>query len=121
MALQRLIIQMAFATDLTGHDLQSAAETAMQRALSQADLPAADMLGVPPGEIVTKVTLGVPDLGMLDRGALETQLPEGNATLTCVEGGQKVVDPVSGATQLVVTAAAEVFLPRQTEWHLRRA
>lgn len=121
MQMQRLIIQMAFATDLTGTAPQRAAETAMARALGQADLPAAAALGVAPEDVRTQVTLGAPDPDALDVAALEAGLPAGDAALRITRGGQCVTDPETGARQIVVTAAAEVFLPRQTGWRLRGA
>lgn len=119
MKMQRLIIQMAFAADHTGKDLQSAAHAAMQRALAQADIPAADLLGIAPEQRRWRVTLGAPRPAEVEVDALATLLPGGQGEVFCVSGGQSVTDPNTGARQDVVTAAAEWFLPRQTGWRLR--
>jgi len=117
--MQRLIIQMAFAADLSGQNLQGAAEEAMRRALSQVALPAPDVFGLLPEDIETRITIGVPDMAQIDLDALERVRPQGPGHVRCVLGGQRVQDTQTGGRHDVATAAVEVFLPRQRGWALR--
>ncbi|MCH2165506.1 MAG: Lin0512 family protein [Marinovum sp.] len=117
--MQRLIIQMAQGVDQTGLSMQRAAEKATKRALSQANLAAPELLGLSPDEMLTKITVGVPNPQDVDADALAAWNKVGPTDASVIEGGLLTRDPETGATQIVATAAAEIFLPKQSTWRLR--
>ena len=119
MSQQRLIIQMAQATDHTGEDPGRAAVRAAKRALNQATIPAPALLDVAEDDILVRINIGIPDPSQVDVARVASWSKVGRTEVVLCEGGLEVRDPETGATQIVATAAAEVFLPRQTAWRLR--
>lgn len=116
---QRIIIEMGMGNDLHGMDYQKAARRAIENAMRRSTLPIFGALGLDHTEMRVQVTIGVQEPGALDTAALAEGLPRGRAEVRAVAGGQNVVDPASGDTQVVATAAIEAFLPRQTgRWRL---
>lgn len=118
MTMQRLIIQMAQGVDHTGQDAPRAADRAAKRALSQANIPAPEALGISEEDVLVRLHVAVPDPSVLDAERLGGWNKLGRTEVVLVEGGLLVIDQDGGAAQIVATAAAEVFLPKQTEWSL---
>ncbi|WP_425038969.1 Lin0512 family protein [Primorskyibacter sp. S187A] len=118
MSEQRLIIQMAQATDATG-DMQRAAVRAVKRALSQADIAAPETLGLTSDAVRVCINLGVPEPAAVDAEALVALNKLGQTDIRITPGGLKVQDSETGAVQIAATAAVEVFLPIQTGWRIK--
>lgn len=116
---QRLIIEMGMGNTLHTMDYTKAARRAIQDALRHSSLPILGNLDISPDDMQVQVTVGVQDPNQVDCAALESTLPRGKATVTAVVGGLNTTDPATGDTNVIASAAVEVFLPKQTGWRLR--
>ena len=110
---QRFIIEMGIGNDQYGQDYQKAARRAIEDAIRHSAIPMFDALGLSPGEMRVKVTIGVQDPTALDTDALAAGLPRGVATVTATLGGLNVTNPDNGNVVVIATAAVEAFLPFQ--------
>ena len=117
--MQRLIVQMAQAVEQQGQDTERAAVRAAKRALNQANIAAPDLLGLSDDDLFVRIRVGVPDPSAVDAGRIAAWNKRGQTEVDLVEGGLLVKDPETGVTQIVASAAVEVFLPPQSEWRLR--
>ena len=116
---QRVIIEMGMGNDLHGMDYQKAARRAIEDAFRHSTLPIFQSIDLPVEQMRVQVTVGVQEPDQLDTVALAQMLPRGRATVTATQGGQNVVNPESGETAVVATAAIEAFLPSQaSQWKL---
>ncbi|WP_323764227.1 Lin0512 family protein [Marinovum sp.] len=118
--MRRLIIEMGQGVDLHGQDYTKAAGRAIDDALRHSSLHVVKTLKLPPDDVQIRVTLGVQQPDAVETGALAGKFPVGRVTITVVAGGMDVTHP-DGDTQVVASAAIEVFLPEQTGWRLRPA
>lgn len=117
--MQRLIVQMAQAVEQRGEDTERAAVRAAKRALNQANIAAPDLLGIAQDDIVVRIRVGVPNPQAVDPDRVAAWNKQGRTEVDITQGGLLVKDPETGATQIVASAAVEVFLPRQSAWRLR--
>ncbi len=117
---QRVILEMGMGNDLHGMDYQKAAARAIEDAFRHSTLPIFSSIDLPTDVMRVQVTVGVQEPDQIDTDALAATLPRGRASVTAVKGGQNVLNPESGETAVVATAAIEAFLPNQSA-HWRQA
>jgi uncharacterized protein (TIGR02058 family) len=117
---QRLIIEMGMGNDLHGMDYTKAAKRAIEDAIRHSSLPIFGALELSHDIMRVQVTVGVQDPSQVDTDALLSGLPRGKATVTAVQGGLNSVNPDTGDTVVIATAAVEAFLPKQTGWVLTK-
>lgn len=111
---QRFIIEMGMGNDQYGQDYTKAAGRAIEDAIRHSSIPLFEATGLSHDAMRVHVTVGVQAPEDVDCAALAKTLPRGRATVTAVFGGLNVVNPDSGNTLVIATAAVEAFLPRQT-------
>lgn len=110
---QRFIIEMGMGNDQYGMDYTKAAARAIEDAIRHSAIPMFDATGLSHEQMRVKVTIGVAEPAKVDCASLVSRLPRGNATVTAVEGGLNVINPDTGKTLVIATAAVEAFLPSQ--------
>jgi len=110
---QRFIIEMGMGNDQYGMDYTKAAARAIEDAIRHSSIPLFDATGLPHDQMRVQVTIGVAEPDKVDCASLEQRLPRGRAFVAAVEGGLNVVNPDSGSTLVIATAAVEAFLPKQ--------
>lgn len=111
---QRVIIEMGMGNDMYGQDYTKAAIRAVEDAIRHSSLPLFESLGLSHDEMRVKVTVGVQDPGAVDIARVTAHLPRGRAEVTTVAGGLNVVNPETGTTCVIASAAVEAFLPNQS-------
>ncbi|SHH84962.1 Lin0512 family protein [Marivita hallyeonensis] len=111
---QRFIIEMGMGNDQYGMDYTKAAARAIEDAIRHSSIPLFDATGLSHDAMRVQVTVGVAEPDKVDCAALIASLPRGRAEVKAVEGGLNVVNPDSGNTLVIATAAVEAFLPKQT-------
>ena len=115
---QRMIIEMGMGNDQYGMDYTKAAARAIEDAIRHSALPIFQALDMSTDEMRVQVTVGVQDPDAVDLDVLVSKLPRGRAEVKASKGGLNVVNPDTGTTIVVASAAVEAFLPRQTGWSL---
>ncbi|NNL19061.1 MAG: hypothetical protein HKP37_10015 [Boseongicola sp.] len=113
MSEQRFIIEMGMGNDQYGEDYNKAAARAIEDAIRHSAIPMFEVTGIPHEDMRVQVTVGVARPEAVDCAALAGKLPRGRAAVRAVEGGLNVVNPDTGRTLVVATAAVEAFLPKQ--------
>ncbi len=113
MAEQRFIIEMGMGNDQYGEDYTKAAARAIEDAIRHSAIPMFEATGLSHEEMRVLVTVGVADPEAVDCAALAERLPRGRAEVRAVAGGLNVVNPDTGRTLVMATAAVEAFLPKQ--------
>jgi len=112
---RRFIIEMGMGNDQYGMDYQKAAARAIESAIRRSAIPMYATTGLSHADMRVQVTIGVQEPDRIDTVALAQNLPRGRASVQAVFGGQNIVNPQTGDTIVVVTAAVEAFLPDQSE------
>ena len=118
--MQRFIIEMGMGNSQYGQDYTKAAARAIEDAIRHSSIPLFDALGVAHDAMEVRATVGVQDPEKVDCAALLFVLPRGQAHVTAVPGGLNVVNPDTGNTTVIATAAVEAFLPAdlvRSAWH----
>ncbi|THH38421.1 hypothetical protein E4Z66_02295 [Aliishimia ponticola] len=115
---QRVIIEMGMGNSQYGRDYTKAAARAIEDAIRHSSLPLVKGLNIPESDMRVQVTIGAQRPDAVDCAALVSSLPRGRAEIRAVKGGLDVPNPDTGDVLVVVSAAVEVFLPRQTGWRL---
>ena len=110
---QRFIIEMGTGNDQFGMDYTKAAVRAIDDAIWHSSIPLFSATGLPHDAMRVQVTIGVAEPDKLDLERIADHLPRGRTTIQAVEGGLNVVNPDSGNTLVIATAAVEAFLPKQ--------
>lgn len=110
---QRFIIEMGMGNDLYGQDYTKAATRAIEDAFRHSSIPLFEATGLSHDAMRVQVTVGVQDPSAVDCDALAATLPRGRAQVTAVKGGLNVINPDSGHTIVIASAAIEAFLPFQ--------
>jgi len=110
---QRFIIEMGMGNDLYGQDYTKAAKRAIEDAMRHSSIPLFEATGLSHDTMRVQVTVGVQDPDAVDCDALAATLPRGRATVSAVKGGLNVVNPDTGNTTVIASAAVEAFLPPQ--------
>ena len=110
---QRFIIEMGMGNDLHGMDYTKAAGRAIEDAFRHSSIPMFGALDIEYSEMRVQVTIGVQEPDNVDTDALAKTLPRGRASVAVTEGGLNVVNPDTGDTAVIATAAVEAFLPSQ--------
>ena len=113
MAEQRFIIEMGMGNDQYGEDYTKAAARAIEDAIRHSAIPMLEATDLSHDQMRVQVTVGVAQPEAVDCDALVERLPRGRAEVRAVAGGLNVVNPDTGRTLVVATAAVEAFLPRQ--------
>lgn len=112
---QRLIIEMGMGTDLHGGDVTKAALRAVDNAMRRSSLPIFGAIDLNHDAMRVQVTIGTHDPAALDTARIAAHMPRGRVEVRAVQGGM----PRGEDGIVVVTAAVEAFLPRQTgHWRL---
>ncbi|WP_338549226.1 Lin0512 family protein [Roseovarius phycicola] len=112
---QRFIIEMGMGNDQYGMDYQKAAARAIESAIRRSAIPMYATTGLSHKDMRVQVTIGVQEPSKIDTIALAQNLPRGRAKVQAVYGGQNIVNPDTGDTIVVATAAVEAFLPDQSQ------
>ena len=110
---QRFIIEMGMGNDQYGEDYTKAAGRAIEDAIRHSAIPMFDVTGLSHDQMRVQVTIGVAKPEAVDCAELVKRLPRGRAEVRAVEGGLNVLNPDTGKTLVVATAAVEAFLPKQ--------
>jgi len=110
---QRFVIEMGIGNDQLNMDYQKAAERAIDDAYCHVTLPMFDSTGIDVAQMRVQVTVGVQEPDKLDEAALAARLHRGQVSVRAVFGGQNVINPETGETLVIATAAVEAFLPYQ--------
>ncbi|MEM8555700.1 MAG: Lin0512 family protein [Pseudomonadota bacterium] len=110
---QRFIIEMGMGNDQYGQDYTKAAARAIEDAIRHSSIPLFAATGVSHDTMRVQVTVGVQKPDNVDCEALVQNLPRGRASVTAVFGGLNVVNPDTGDTLVIASAAVEAFLPKQ--------
>ncbi len=110
MALKRMVLEIGMGTDIRGSDPTKAAVRALRDALWHNSLNIAAALGQDTDAMQVEVTIGVPDPEQVDTAQVLAVLPHGTGTVTCVEGGLKIVNDEGTNATLIANAAAVVWL-----------
>ncbi len=111
---QRFIIEMGMGNDQYGMDYTKAAARAIEDAIRHSAIPMFEATGLSHDQMRVQVTVGVQQPDRVDCAALADKLPRGTAEVTAVFGGLDVVNPDTGKTLVIASAAVEAFLPRQS-------
>lgn len=109
----RAIIEMGMGTDLHGRDYAKAANRAIEHATRHATLALFRTARVDKAAARIVVTVGVQNPDAVTETDLTTAARLGATEVRITHGGLDVTDPATGATQVVASAAVEVFLPSQ--------
>lgn len=110
---QRFIIEMGMGNDQYGEDYTKAAARAIEDAIRHSAIPMFEATGLSHDQMRVQVTVGVQEPDRVDCAALAEKLPRGRAEVQAVFGGLNVVNPDTGKTLVIASAAVEAFLPRQ--------
>lgn len=110
----RAIIEMGMGTDLHGQDYAKAANRAIEHATRHATLALFRTAGIDKATARIVVTVGVQKPEAVRADALVAAAKLGATEVRVTHGGLDVTDPATGATQVVASAAVEVFLPDQS-------
>ncbi|MBY4894032.1 Lin0512 family protein [Rhodobacteraceae bacterium N5(2021)] len=110
---QRFIIEMGMGNDQYGQDYTKAAARAIEDAIRHSAIPMFEVTGLTHEQMRVQVTIGVQHPDRVDCAALAGKLPRGRAKVTAVFGGLDVINPDTGKTLVIASAAVEAFLPRQ--------
>ncbi|NRB04377.1 MAG: Lin0512 family protein [Rhodobacteraceae bacterium] len=110
---QRFIIEMGMGNDQYGQDYTKAAARAIEDAIRHSAIPLFDATGLSPDAMRVQVTVGVQNPQAVDCAVLAQGLPRGRAEVKAVFGGLDVVNPDTGKTLVIASAAVEAFLPPQ--------
>lgn len=110
---QRFIIEMGMGNSQYDEDYNKAAKRAIQDAIRHSSIPMLATLGIDHKEMRVQVTIGVQKPDEIDTEALKATLPRGTVTVSAVFGGLDVVNPDTGKTLVIASAAVEAFLPKQ--------
>ncbi|WP_135504264.1 Lin0512 family protein [Roseovarius aestuariivivens] len=117
---RRFILEMGMGNDLHGMSYQKAAARAIESAFRRSTIPMFETTPLEHTQMRVQVTVGVREPDKLDTDALSAMMPRGRAQVTAVEGGQNLLNPETGETIVVATAAVEAFLPDQSaHWRAR--
>jgi uncharacterized protein (TIGR02058 family) len=111
--MRRFIIEMGMGNSQYSRDYTKAAARAIEDAIRHSAIPMFGALDLEPSDMEVRVTIGVQAPSEVDTATLQKLLPRGKASVQAVFGGLDVVNPDSGATCVVATAAVEAFLPYQ--------
>lgn len=111
--MQRFIIEMGMGNDQYGQDYTKAAARAIEDAIRHSAIPMFEAIGLGHAEMEVRVTVGVQQPEAVDCAALALKLPRGKVSVTARHGGLNVVNPDSGNTLVIATAAVEAYLPKQ--------
>jgi uncharacterized protein (TIGR02058 family) len=112
MSEQRFIIEMGMGNDQYGQDYTKAAQRAIEDAIRHSSIPMFGALGLEHTEMRVQVTVGVQDPDALDMDVLEAGLPRGRVTVSAVKGGLNSINPDTGNTIVIASAAVEAFLDK---------
>ncbi|MEM9496547.1 MAG: Lin0512 family protein [Pseudomonadota bacterium] len=115
MTRRRFIIEMGMGNDQYGMDYQKAAGRAIESAMRRSAIPMFETTGLDNSAMDVTVTVGVQAPEHLDTEALARLLPRGKAIVRAVTGGQDLVNPETGKTIVVATAAIEAFFEDQSD------
>ncbi len=110
---QRFIIEMGMGNDQYGQDYTKAAARAIEDAIRHSAIPMFEATGLNHKVMRVQVTIGVQEPSRVDCAVLAEKLPRGEAKVKAVFGGLDVVNPDTGKTLVIASAAVEAFLPRQ--------
>lgn len=110
MSLKRMVVEFGMGTDLQGQDYTKAAVRALKDALWHNSLTVAGAFGVPREAMQIEVTIGVANPSQVDRDAVASVLPYGQARVTVEEGGLDIPSEDGSKVTVVANAAAVVYL-----------
>jgi uncharacterized protein (TIGR02058 family) len=110
MTMKRVVLEIGMGTDIRGSEPTKAAVRALRDALWHNSLSIAKALDMDTDDMVTEVTIGVPDPEKVDKAAVLAVLPHGTGTVNVVEGGLKIVNDNGTDATLIAHAAAVVRL-----------
>ena len=110
---QRFIIEMGMGNDQYGMDYTKACARAIEDAIRHSAIPMFEATGLSSDQMRVQVTVGVQQPEEVDCTVLREGLPRGFAEVTAVFGGLDVVNPDTGKTLVIASAAVEAFLPLQ--------
>ena len=110
MTMKRVVLEIGMGTDIRGSEPTKAAVRALRDALWHNSLSIAKALDMDTDDMVTEVTIGVPDPDKVDKAAVLAVLPHGTGKVNVVEGGLKIVNDEGSDATLIAHAAAVVRL-----------
>jgi len=114
MARKRLVMEMGMGTDLRGQDYTKAAIRGLKDALWHNSLSIAPALGYPREAMQVDIEIGVAEPEKVDRQAVASVLPYGQASVLVHRGGLNVVSDDGANTIVIANVAAIVYLDIET-------
>jgi len=97
-------------TDLQGQDYTKAAIRALKDALWHNSLTVAPALGYPRDAMDVEIEIGVAEPNRVDKAAVASVLPYGQASVTVVKGGLDIPSQDGERLTVMANAAAIVYL-----------
>jgi len=107
---KRLAMEVGMGTDLQGQDYTKAAIRALKDALWHNSLTVAPALGYPRDAMDVEIEIGVAEPNRVDKAAVASVLPYGQASVTVVKGGLDIPSQDGERLTVMANAAAIVYL-----------
>lgn len=110
MAVRRLLTEFGMGTSLRRQDYTEAAVRAVKDALWHNSINLAELFGLPKGDMLIDVEIGVQQPKRVDSAAILAVFPYGQPKVTLVKGGLDVPRADGGNPTVIANAAVSVSL-----------
>ena len=110
MTRKSMVMEFGTGTDIRGGDYTKAAQRAVHAALRHNSITFAQALDVPREAMIVKILIGVGKPEDVDREAVASILPYGQAEVEVVEGGMEIARETAPGATIVANAALTVLL-----------
>jgi uncharacterized protein (TIGR02058 family) len=104
-----LVLEFGMGVDVHGQDATRAARRAVSDAIRHSSLPMLGQIRERGGTMLVQVTVAVPDPDAVDLDAVKAELPHGEVSVSCVQGGLRV--PNSDALIACASIAVSARFP----------
>lgn len=110
MARKRLVMEIGMGTDIQGQDYTKAAIRGLNDALRHNSLSVAPALGYPRESMQVDIEIGVTQPDKVDREAVASVLPYGQASVRVQKGGLDMANDEGTNTVVMANVVAIVYL-----------
>lgn len=110
MALKSMVMEFGTGTDIRGGDHTKAAVRALENALRHNSITFAQAFDVPLDKMQVKIAIGVAKPDQVDRTAVASVLPYGQAEVTVHQGGMDVPNEAGTDVTALANAVVTVYL-----------
>lgn len=116
MALKSMVMEFGTGTDIRGGDYTKAAVRALENALRHNSITFAQAFDVPPNTMQVKIAIGVGKPNQVDRTAVASVVPYGQAEVTVHQGGMDVPNEAGTDVTVLANAVVTVYLDLPEGW-----